>query len=72
MQALELSDGLDNKSGKEQFALINSFVKKIFPDITDADIENADYEDVLNTFKQLINKANRINGGNSKNLERAE
>lgn len=72
MQALELSDGLEEKTAAEQFKLINAFVKKIFPDLTDADLENADYEDVLNTFKQLLNKANKIGGGNSKNAERAE
>lgn len=72
MQALELSDGLEEKTAAEQFKLINSFVKKIFPELTDADLENADYEDVLNTFKQLLNKANRIGGGNPKNAEGAE
>lgn len=66
MQALELQDGLTEKSYAEQFKLINAFIKKIFPDLTDADLENADGDDVLNTFKQLINKANAI-GGKSKN-----
>lgn len=73
MQALELSDGLDEKAPGDQFKLINKFVKKIFPDLTDADLDNADYEDVMNTFKQLINKANKIGGGGSeKNLGRVE
>lgn len=71
MQALELSDDIEKKTPAEQFKLINSFVKKIFPDITDEDLESADYEDVMNTFKQLLNKANKI-GGTSKNAERAE
>lgn len=66
MQALELQDGLTEKSYAEQFKLINEFIKKIFPDLTDADLENADGDDVINTFKQLINKANAI-GGKSKN-----
>lgn len=66
MQALELQDGLDNMSVGEQFEKISEFVKKIFPDLTDADLECADYEDVFNTFKQLTNKAGAI-GGNSKN-----
>lgn len=72
MQALEVSDGIEKRTAAEQFELINAFVKKIFPDLTDADLENADYEDVLNTFKQLVNKANKIGGGSSKNAERAE
>lgn len=66
MQALELQDGFSENSAAEQFKLINTFIKKIFPDLTDADLENADSDDVMNTFKQLINKANSI-GGKSKN-----
>ena len=66
MQALELQDGLSEKSAAEQFKCVSNFIKKIFPNLTDADLENADYEDVFNTFKQLIQKANAI-GGNSKN-----
>ena len=63
MQALELQQNIAKKSASEQFALINDFVKKIFPDLTDADLENADIDDVLNTFKQLLNKAGKIGGG---------
>lgn len=63
MQALELQQNISKKSASEQFALINAFVKKIFPDLTDADLENADIDDVLNTFKQLLNKAGKIGGG---------
>ena len=66
MQALELADGLQDKSAAEQFKLINSFVKRIFPDLTDDDLECADADDILNTFKQLLRKANAI-GGSSKN-----
>lgn len=66
MQALELQDGLSEKSAIEQFKLVSSFLKKIFPDLTDEDLEKADYNDVFNTFRQLASKANAI-GGNSKN-----
>lgn len=66
LQALEVQDGLEEKSTAEQFDIINRFVKKIFPDLSDKDLENADIDDVMNNFKQLINKANKI-GGNSKN-----
>ena len=34
MQALELQDGLQGKPAAEQFRLMNSFLKKIFPGIT--------------------------------------
>lgn len=67
MQALELQDGLSEKTPVEQFAAVNKFVKKIFPTITDEDLDAADGEDVLNTFKQLVTKANAIGGGKQKN-----
>jgi hypothetical protein len=51
----------------EQFAVINQFMGKIFPALTEADIALADGDDVLNTFKQLMRKANKIAGGNPKN-----
>lgn len=70
MQALELEEGLHDLSVQEQFKLINEFIKKIFPNLTDADLENADGDDVMNTFKQLLKKANKI-GGNSKNAQGA-
>ena len=66
LQALEVQEGLESMSTAQQFDIINRFVKKIFPDLTDKDLENADINDVMNTFKQLLNKANKI-GGNSKN-----
>lgn len=66
MQALELEEGLDGKDSREMITAINEFVKKIFPALTDAELECADCDDVLNTFKQLINKARKI-GSNSKN-----
>lgn len=71
MQALELSEGLKGQNPAEQFKAINNFVKKIFPELTDADLENADADDVMNTFKQLLNKASKIGGGNEKNVQRA-
>ena len=60
LQAIEISENLKNKSAPEQFKEISTFVKKIFPELTDADLENADSDDVMNTFKQLINKAKGI------------
>lgn len=65
LQALELQEKIAGKSAAEQFRLINAFLKKIFPDLTDEDLELADYDDVMNTFKQLINKSNAIGGSSS-------
>ena len=66
MQALELQEGLSEKSAAEQFKLINAFIKKIFPDLTDADLEKADSDDIVNTFSQLLRKSDSI-GVKSKN-----
>ncbi|MGN0180135.1 MAG: hypothetical protein ACI4DY_12005 [Monoglobaceae bacterium] len=66
MQAFKTQEQLEKMSPTKQFETINNFVKKIFPDLTDADLENADIEDVMNTFQQLLNKVGAI-GGNSKN-----
>lgn len=60
LQATELSESLANATPMEKFRKISAFVKKIFPDLTDADLENADSEDVLNTFAQLTRKAEGI------------
>lgn len=65
LQALELQEKIAGKSAAEQFRLINAFLKKIFPDLTDEDLELADYDDIMNTFKQLINKSNAIGGSSS-------
>lgn len=70
LQALELQEKMKDKSGAEQFGLINAFLKKIFPDLTDEDLELADGDDVMNTFKQLIAKSKAIgssSGEDSKN-----
>ena len=69
LQALELQEKIAEKSAAEQFRHINAFLKKIFPDLTDEDLELADYEDVMNTFKQLIHKSNAIGGSSSSDDE---
>lgn len=63
LQALELEESLKGANAREMIAAVNEFVKKIFPALTDAELENADADDVLNTFKQLLNKAKKLGGG---------
>lgn len=70
LQATELEESMKNTSAIEKFKAVSAFVKKIFPDITDEDLNNADADDVLNTFKQLIKKANGIQGGKSTENEK--
>ena len=71
MQALELEENLKGAQARDMISAINQFVKKIFPALTDSDIENADVDDVLNTFQQLLRKARKIGGG-AKNADGAE
>lgn len=71
VQALELEESLKGASAGKMICSINEFIKKIFPSITDADLDNADVDDVMNTFKQLLAKAGKI-GANSKNVAGAE
>ena len=71
VQALELEESLKGTSSKNMISAINEFVNKIFPNLTDADLENADVDDVMHTFQQLLNKAKKI-GVNSKNGVGAE
>lgn len=71
LQATELSESLTGKGTAEKFKKISNFIKKIFPELTDADIENADSDDVLNTFTQLLKKANGINGGQNNDVKNA-
>ena len=72
VQALELEESLKSASAGKTICSINEFIKKIFPAITDADLNNADVDDVMNTFKQLLAKAGKIGGGNPKNAVGAE
>ena len=71
VQALELEESLKGATARDMISAINEFVKKIFPTLTDADLECADVDDVMNTFKQLLAKARKI-GVSTKNGVGAE
>ena len=71
VQALELEESLKGANARDMISSINEFVKKIFPNLTDADLNDADVDDVMYTFKQLLAKAKKI-GVNSKNAVGAE
>ena len=72
LEALDLSENIEGKTPRQQFEMVAGLVKKIFPSLTDEDLARADIGDVMNTFTQLIQKANKIGGGNSKNAKGAE
>lgn len=66
--ALKLDKELDESDIGEKFKAVSEIVKKIFPGLTDEEIEKADYNDVFATFAQLKNKSADINSSNeSKN-----
>ena len=67
LEAVKLNEEISDMSAAEQFDVINAFISKIFPNLTDAELEMADAGDVMNTFRQLVRKANKIAGGNGKN-----
>lgn len=66
LQAVSIHEETVGKSPAEQYALVGDFIKKLFPGITDADLENAEAKDVLGMFWLLVNKANRIGGNGAK------
>lgn len=66
LQAVKIHEEISDRDAGEQYELVGEFIKKLFPGITDADIENAEASDVLNTFWMLVNKANRIGAGTKK------
>lgn len=67
LKALDFAESTDNKTTREQFEGINRFVKMIFKGLTDEELNNASVDDVMNTFKQLVNKARAIGGSKPKN-----
>jgi hypothetical protein len=66
VQALELEESLKSAKAADMISAVNEFVKKIFPTLTDADLLDADVDDVLHTFQQLLAKAKKI-GVHAKN-----
>ena len=60
LEAIKADEQFPSMSESEQFKTVCDFMHKIFPDLTDADLEKADGEDVLNTFVQIMNKAKGI------------
>lgn len=71
LEALELEKKKGELSAVEMIEAVSGFMKKIFVGLTDEDLSNAVVDDILNTFNQVIRKANKI-GGNSKNGAGAE
>ena len=66
LRAVGIQDEMVGKTADEQVIMVNDFVKTLFPDLTENELKNADAQDVMNLFWQLVRKANEI-GKSSKN-----
>ena len=66
VEASKVKDDIKDKPIEEQLKAINKLIQKVFDGLTDEELMLADTGDVFNTFKQLQNIGNDINGG-SKN-----
>lgn len=66
VRAVELEEKINDSSTgiKEQITLLNDFVLSIFPDMTQTDVEAADYNDIKNVFKMVGNMAGAIDTKN--------
>lgn len=71
LRAVGIQEEMAGKSADEQVVMVNDFVNMLFPDLTENELKNADAQDVMNLFWQLVRKANQI-GKSSKNALGAE
>lgn len=69
IEAVKAHEEMQEMTAVEQFIMISDFVKRMFIGLTDAELNNAYGDDVINVFKQLMRKANAIGG--QKNLQAA-
>lgn len=68
LKAVNLQEIMKDKTPIEQVGMVGEFVKSIFVGLTDEELEKADTNDVMNTFKQLLSSVGTINSGDSKNV----
>lgn len=68
LKAVNLQEIMKDKTSIEQVGMVGEFVKSIFVGLTDEELEKADTNDVMNTFKQLLSSVGKINSGDSKNV----
>lgn len=62
LEALEFDEKSEKMSKADQIKGANAIVKRIFYGLTDAELANADIEDVFNTYKQVLQQALKIGG----------
>jgi hypothetical protein len=62
IEAAELAEGLQEKSAREQIEAIGTILKAVFSGLTDDELKRADRNDVINTFRQIVNGGQTIKG----------
>lgn len=62
LEAVKVSEEMEEMTPVEQFELIREFVKRMFIGLTDEELERAAGDDVINVFNQLMRRANAIGG----------
>lgn len=71
IQAAEMQETLADKPAIEQMNAIGELLKAVFVGLTNEELAHADAMDVMNTFQQIVSGGQKINGGSSKNANRA-
>ena len=62
LKALEIAEKVSKMNNADFIKAAQSIVKSVFVGITDDEIEKADVQDVLSTFRQVTNMSSRVNG----------
>ena len=62
IEAADLAEGLEKKAPREQIEAIGTILKAVFSGLTDEEMKHADRSDVINTFRQIVNGGQTING----------
>lgn len=62
LKALEIAEKVSGMNNADFIKAAQSIVKSVFIGITDDEIEKADVQDVLSTFRQVTNMSSGVNG----------
>lgn len=62
LKALEIVEKVSGMNNADFIKAAQSIVKSVFIGITDDEIEKADVQDVLSTFRQVTNMSSGVNG----------
>ena len=60
VKAVELEEKIEGASAADSLKLISEFATTIFPSLTADDLALADYNDLFNVFKMVVNMTGHI------------